>query len=254
MFITEIYRRINLGKEDQTVSKKDKMIFLTIILYISEILIGMLLPSFMVNKNFLIYQIVLTSFLVGGTTYIIIKGMYKEYQMLIHKLKESQYDDLTAAYNRRYFKEAFHSFFQEDVNCDKSCILIYFDLDNLKKVNDKYGHCIGDQMILTFSQAVKSHIRETDLFTRYGGDEFITVFFHGDKNLVEKRVQEIKDYLEDHPIAVGRQKISVKFSCGISTMPEDAKELGELIEVADERMYKEKRRHKMQINLNQSGV
>lgn len=232
-------------KEAWKVENKDRKILIAIVLCILAVIFGIAIPSFLIDRNALIMQVILTSIFVAFTLYGILRWFLKDYTAIIDKLEESHYDYLTDAYNRRHFEKLFQASFQQECDGTKSCVLAYFDLDNLKETNDKYGHLAGDQMILTFSEVVQDYIRETDLFARYGGDEFIAVFFDINKSLVEHRIMKVKEQLHKSPIILhGNQKILIRFSYGIATSSENISELRKLIEIADQQMYKNKKKHK----------
>ena len=87
---------------------------------------------------------------------------------------------------------------------------------------------------------IQENIRDTDLFSRYGGDEFVAVLFNMDKERVRERIQNIERQLKEKSIFTKNGKIHVKFSYGIANYPEDAKDLDQLIQIADRRMYIQK--------------
>lgn len=149
----------------------------------------------------------------------------------------SRHDELTNTFNRRYFEELFLLSTTDALKYNRGFSLIYFDIDNLKLINDKLGHQVGDQALLAFSSAIKDNIRETDLLARYGGDEFVVALFNMDGNFINEKIDSIRNQLEKNPIKINNQEYLVKFSCGISNFPEDGSGIKELIRIADQRMY-----------------
>ncbi len=163
----------------------------------------------------------------------------------IHKLVDgishlARYDDLTNTFNRRHFIEMFTNACSETYMDGQEFSLVYFDIDNLKVTNDQFGHHYGDKVIKVFSKVIQENIRDTDLFSRYGGDEFVAVLFNMDKERVRERIQNIERQLKEKSIFTKNGKIHVKFSYGIANYPEDAKDLDQLIQIADRRMYIQK--------------
>lgn len=149
----------------------------------------------------------------------------------------SRYDDLTNSYNRRYFEELYTSLVNENIKTRKSFFLVYFDLDELKGINDNHGHLSGDKAILKFANTVQKNIRDSDLFARYGGDEFIALIYNVDRALLEKRIKGMKEQLDKEPILIDDVEVKVTFSYGIANYPEDSEDFNELINIADQRMY-----------------
>lgn len=125
--------------------------------------------------------------------------------------------------------------------------LIYVDIDNLKKVNDTYGHIIGDVLIEHFTSNVLKISNKVNCY-RFGGDEFIII--------IENNILEVKRYIEQLnkiskiPIIVVDDimnqeiKISAEFSIGVASTKEDSKDIKKLVETADKRMYEEKKMKK----------
>lgn len=148
----------------------------------------------------------------------------------------SRFDKLTNIFNRRYFEEHFESILIKSRRYNESFAMVIFDLNGLKVTNDKYGHLAGDNVIKEFANVISNTIRESDIFARFGGDEFIGIFFESDiaklkikfENIINNSV--IKTTFDKYTIDIG-------FSYGISKYPEDGLTYDELFNRADERMY-----------------
>ncbi|MEA2098711.1 MAG: GGDEF domain-containing protein, partial [Campylobacterota bacterium] len=89
---------------------------------------------------------------------------------------EANYDKLTQIYNRNMFhtlmKTKINSFKKEQ----KTFVFIILDIDYFKKVNDTYGHLVGDNVLINIAKLIKEHIRDSDVFARWGGEEFVLAF------------------------------------------------------------------------------
>lgn len=95
----------------------------------------------------------------------------RELQYLMHELKEmAETDYLTKLYNRRYFMDQLQLFVSQ---YNSNLFLILFDIDNFKKINDTYGHSAGDTVLVTISNILKLLLREEDILSRWGGEEFM---------------------------------------------------------------------------------
>ena len=85
---------------------------------------------------------------------------------------------LTNIYNRRSFEDIFDKILNKALRYNESFYLVTFDLNNLKHINDTFGHLNGDEFIKSFVNKLKKSIRNSDVLARYGGDEFVGVFFN----------------------------------------------------------------------------
>lgn len=163
-----------------------------------------------------------------------------------HKLYEetlylSRYDKLTNVYNRSYFEQLVNTnIYSENAKKKEFCVVV-FDLNSLKFVNDNYGHLYGDELIKTFAKGL-SNLRETsDIIGRFGGDEFIGIFFDVNQRDLVKRFEELDERLKNNPINVEGSTIVCSYSYGIVNGPRDGMKFNELLKIADERMYEYKR-------------
>lgn len=152
------------------------------------------------------------------------------------KLQEKAYHDtVTGIKNRRYFEE-----YIADVMDKKTPVtLCYMDLDDLKAVNDNYGHMEGDAYLRSFVDAVRDSIRSEDVFARIGGDEFCVVFEGCCKELLERKMETALCTLRSR----NSGDYDASFSFGIIQIekPENAISPDDLVRQADEEMYRRKR-------------
>lgn len=128
--------------------------------------------------------------------------------------------------------------------------IVVFDLDDLKKTNDTYGHAMGDELIKRFASEIKKQISGDDILSRFGGDEFVAVFFNIDMNRVRDKINIVIENLIKQPIEYNGHKIPITFSYGISSYPDDEKIIKNLITMADSRMYQDKEQRKRKKNDN----
>lgn len=157
-----------------------------------------------------------------------------------HKLYEetiylSKYDKLTNLFNRSYFDDVLHSYLRSR----KEFNLVIFDLNRLKLVNDNYGHLAGDKYIKTFVKGLVNIVDSNDIIARYGGDEFIGLFFRP-INCLKVKFNELTQYFKSNPIFFDENRIICSFSYGVSNYPKDSNNHDELIRIADKRMYQYK--------------
>jgi diguanylate cyclase (GGDEF)-like protein len=220
--------------------------------FVSEIFkIAVFVPIFMHNKlvGFLVCYSKLKDFnltdeIKDGLTIFMNFSQALLFQIeRIEKIKNlSTEDELTGIYNRRYFmKELILESLSADRYENKFCVA-FFDMDNLKLLNDFYGHSVGDKAIRMIGRIIRDNIRKTDIPARLGGDEFAVIFKNCSKEAIEDRINTIKQLIEKESEQQLPKKIKV--SCGIAVYPDDTTSLDELLKIADLRMYEEKLKNK----------
>ena len=156
--------------------------------------------------------------------------------------KLAHYDTLTEAYNRGYGLELLQRQLKLSKRDKSPLLLAYSDLDNLKDINDEFGHEEGDKAIVQVAKLFKSILREVDIITRMGGDEFLVVFLDSSLNeipIIKKRLSKELTRLNQ----ISRKPYKIGFSTGFSNYdPTNPQSMDELIRIADQNMYKEKKR------------
>lgn len=147
----------------------------------------------------------------------------------------STHDTLTGMFNRNFF-EVELARLQHGAHFPVSIIVL--DLDNLKSVNDAWGHAIGDEIIQQAAGIIRDAIRQGDIAARIGGDEFVILLPSTGVPGVTAVVERLKHLLKNHP------DHRVHFSAGMATgLPGD--DLNEILRLADDQMYREKHDHKL---------
>ncbi|GFP76957.1 hypothetical protein bsdtw1_03069 [Clostridium fungisolvens] len=170
-----------------------------------------------------------------------------------HKLYEetiylSRYDKLSNVYNRSYFEQLLHNNIYNDNTDKKEFFVAIFDLNGLKFVNDNYGHLAGDELIKTFAGGLSSLGGDSDIIGRFGGDEFVGVFFNVNSKSLINKFEELSEQFKNNPIIFGENKIICSYSYGVVNFPSDGVEFDQLIKIADKRMYEYKNKVKNKIH------
>jgi len=173
---------------------------------------------------------------------LVIRNM-RLYQQVVHI---SQTDPLTGLFNRGYFENCIESIVKRAQRYTESFSLILIDLNNLKIVNDLLGHDVGDRYITNFANMFSGYIRGSDIVARFGGDEFVAVFFNGNSDSIKDRLQLINHNFMKQELTEDHHFIQ-SFSYGIAEFPHDGEEYNDLVRIADERMYHYKRELKSQM-------
>lgn len=162
--------------------------------------------------------------------------MAKEIRERDRKLKKIAYtDNLTGLPNRAFMFKELKRLMKENPNSYLG--IIYFDMDNFKRINDTYGHPLGDELLYQFSKRLKKNISCDNIFVRLGGDEFILVV--PDNRSKEKINLCIKKLMESvaEPFECTGKLINITVSIGIGVYPENGTRISELIQCADMAMY-----------------
>ncbi len=144
-------------------------------------------------------------------------------------------DPLTAAFNRH----AFYGFVGQGGGGSINGCVGFFDIDNLKEINDVFGHQAGDQAIRAVVHAIREIIRAEDLIYRWGGDEFFVIMVGMPAEMATIRMQRLESLLTDIKINDGADIIEIGVSSGFSDF-RDFSELEQAIKSADDEMYKRK--------------
>ncbi len=157
------------------------------------------------------------------------------------KLEEiAQKDELTDLYNRRGFITNSEKKLDDPVNQDKVAVICYADMDNLKKINDKYGHDDGDFALCTIAEILRESFRDSDVIGRFGGDEFVTLAITGadiDVDKLKARIDTVTKRLNEQ----AGKPYPIEMSTGIFKFTITGKiDIYEILNNADELLYQEK--------------
>jgi diguanylate cyclase (GGDEF)-like protein len=155
--------------------------------------------------------------------------------------KMAAHDELTQLYNRRYFYERFQEMLAQTRTSKQSLALVLMDIDGLKKINDEYGHAVGDIMIANLAKVIDKHIRTNDVPTRLGGDEFAVLMPDTDKRGAFALAQRLWEELEQVPMYEHEGlQVMLNISIGVSGFPWGGEDLDEMMHWADADMYANK--------------
>jgi diguanylate cyclase (GGDEF)-like protein len=155
--------------------------------------------------------------------------------------KMAAHDELTQLYNRRYFYERFQEMLARTRASKQSLALVLLDIDGLKKINDEYGHAVGDIMIANLSKVIDKHIRTSDVPARLGGDEFAILMPDTDKRGAFALAQRLWEELEQIPMYEHEGlQVMLNVSIGVSGFPWGGEDVDEMMHWADADMYANK--------------
>ena len=149
-------------------------------------------------------------------------------------------DPLIPVYNRRAFLRELSRAQSVLGRYSIMTSVIFFDLNDFKRVNDRYGHIIGDDLLVSIGQTLQGNVRNCDLVARLGGDEFGVLLFKTDDTLARKKAQSLADCIKETCIKMPTGKIGVSTSFGVAPVKTGVSpEI--ILSEADNDMYRNKR-------------
>jgi diguanylate cyclase (GGDEF)-like protein len=147
-------------------------------------------------------------------------------------------DGLTGIYNRRHLFELAQREFVRALRYQRSLCLVMFDIDHFKKVNDTYGHPFGDKVLIAIARNCQAHSRSTDIFGRYGGEEFLLLMPETTIPEAIDAAERFRQQVAALVVTAGEISVSVTISLGVvALIPERDQSLEALIERVDQNLY-----------------
>jgi diguanylate cyclase (GGDEF)-like protein len=146
-------------------------------------------------------------------------------------------DPLTGLQNRRSLFEVGRVEFVRAQRMKRPFCCMMLDLDHFKRINDEYGHLIGDQVLQEFAKRCERSVREVDLVGRYGGEELMILMPETDRETSMHVAERLRTTIASTPIQVFGKEISVTVSIGVATQDENTTDLETLIARADQALY-----------------
>ncbi len=166
-------------------------------------------------------------------------------ERLEHAEAEANIDYLTNTFNRRSFERALKEAFEEYKKRNSLFSLILIDLDGFKKINDLYGHSVGDLVLRRIAHILRQSLRARDILARWGGDEFAVLMPGTRKEQAIRVAERLKKTLEDLEITVEGERVRLSFSYGVVESEDRFSSVEEMIREADELMYQQKKSKKL---------
>lgn len=172
----------------------------------------------------------------------------------IHLFREAQQagfiDMLTSLYNFSFLRAALPHEMAHSKRYAEPLSIVFFDLDDFKKVNDIFGHETGNACLKYVAQVIQASIREMDMAFRYGGEEFLCILPKTDKFGALAVAERIRKTLEKSDLSfLGHKDLRIALSGGVSSFPVDGEHGDTLVKFADEAMYRAKNKGKNRVEL-----
>ncbi|MFL5726923.1 MAG: GGDEF domain-containing protein [Chloroflexota bacterium] len=153
----------------------------------------------------------------------------------------STVDPLTGLFNRTFFFASVDREIDRSLRSNRGFCLLMMDLDELKTINDRYGHYFGDQVIRGVGEVIRSGVRKIDTAARYGGDEFVVLLPETDPTGAWVLAEKVRIGVTELKVTVAGTQIPASISVGVVNFPDDGQTSDSLMISADQAMYASKR-------------
>lgn len=188
-----------------------------------------------------IYQVSASTMRHGGNSegWLLIFTDVTELKKLQQQLEhQAFYDELTQVYNRRAFLRQCEQDFAAAKEKSEPFSIILMDIDHFKVINDTYGHDLGDEVLVHIAQTYRHKLQKGQIFARYGGEEFVLALNGFTVEQAEQIGNELRSYLQSHPLVTGERVISATLSMGAAESSKGS--LQQLLKKADLALYEAK--------------
>ena len=166
-------------------------------------------------------------------------------------------DELTGLYNKRYFMSRLREECARAKRYEEPLSLVFCDIDYFKRINDTYGHHVGDKILSQVGSllagevdelTVLSRLRKSDIVARFGGEEFVVILPETDLEGGRRAAEKMRTAVETHEYALNGERVGLSMSFGVSEFDVDGSSM-DLIKQADEAMYRAKRNGRNRVEL-----
>jgi len=149
-------------------------------------------------------------------------------------------DYLTKLHNRQYFMERGEVEFERSKRENQPIAILFIDVDDLKTINDRFGHAAGDRAVQQTAQILKNEVRPYDLAARFGGDEFVMLICNVNKEQAALIAERIRALAEQAPISPNQQTTYIRLSLGVAAASPQDVQLDQVLQRADSALYRAK--------------
>jgi len=172
-------------------------------------------------------------------------------ELMEQKQQEAITDGLTQLLNHANYEQRLKETFAGAKRYQRPLSILLFDVDNFKHYNDTNGHQQGDVVLMDVARIMKTNTRASDIVARYGGEEFVAILPETNLKGAEVAGEKIRKAIESHSFPNGEKQPlgRVSISCGVSSLTEEITSPEQLVEMADQALYraKEKGRNRVEI-------
>jgi diguanylate cyclase (GGDEF)-like protein len=177
----------------------------------------------------------------------------RELRARTEKMRElAMIDGLTKVFNHRYFEHKLEKEWERFERFQHSLSCVMLDIDNFKSINDTFGHRAGDKVLHGLAELLRENLREIDIISRYGGEEFTIIFFEKPNTIegLKKMMEKIRGEIAAHQFDLGDRKIQITVSLGGALVPNpQIIAPDQLVHFADRAMYHSKKNGKNRVSV-----
>lgn len=195
-------------------------------------------------RTFLTLSAILLSSHMGNMALVLVffgvltlRGQNTFQRELVIRTEQAETDTLTKAHNLRYLDKWIDTEFPRLTKRKSSCSFVFLDVDNLKTINDTYGHNAGDNLLIHLAGILSANIRSEDHVTRYGGDEFIVACPGTSLKHAEAIARRILGAFRMNPFCYAGVEVELGLSVGVACWPNHGETATDVIRMADKAMY-----------------
>jgi diguanylate cyclase (GGDEF)-like protein len=183
--------------------------------------------------------LLLQSFMgVSTLTALAVAGEVAERKRLEARLSHlADYDSLTDVLSRRRFQEQLEQQLADSRRYGTPAALLFVDMDDFKSVNDRFGHAAGDKVLAGVAALLRGRLRDSDSLGRIGGDEFVVLLPHTDREQAEAVAGQLLKAIATQPTVLGEKEIRSAASIGIALLSDHGQTLEEVLAHADDAMF-----------------
>lgn len=235
----------------QKLLKQFGVLKVTVAITLASILISILLTAVLtiylsggIETSSMIIATVVPTVIAPLFAYITLR-LTHQLNLAEEKLRQlSITDELTQAYNRRYFIEIATKVLAGAKRYSDSFAIMIFDIDDFKHINDTYGHAAGDKVLRILSEICMAHIRDSDIFARYGGEEFAILVPRCSPTDIMKFAERIRIRLSKARVRYNQVDIQFTVSMGAGIFDSESPDLDTILSRADAALYAAKKQGK----------
>lgn len=223
----------------------------TVALTLASILISALITAGLnallsgeIGTSSIVIAIIVPAIVAPLFAYITLRLVYQLDLAKERLRQQSITDELTQAYNRRYFIETVNKLLAAAKRYGDSFAIIVFDIDDFKRINDTYGHAAGDEVLRVLSKICMASIRNSDIFVRYGGEEFAIIVPRCCPTDIVKFAERIRIKLSEARVRYNQIEIQFTVSMGVGIFNSATPDLDAILAHVDKALYAAKNQGK----------
>jgi diguanylate cyclase (GGDEF)-like protein len=168
---------------------------------------------------------------------------------MLHVKALSETDELTGSLNRRALLSLASRTYSQAKRFGRKFSVIMIDSDSLKRANDAYGHETGDELLKTMAKTIQDELRNEDLLSRYGGDEFVVLLPDTNGEGARLTAERIRERIAAAALYVGGERVAISASMGVATYPDNGADFERVFDAADNAMYDSKNGGKNKVSV-----